>query len=519
MRARNAAGAWFLALCLGLGLVGQAPAQMLDTTPPTVSITSPAHGAIVSGTINITASASDNVAVAGVQFKYDGNNAGGEDNLAPYAVSADTSTVPNGQYTLTAIARDFAGNQASSAPVVIMVANGAPPPPPPPPSDRIEETGAPVSFGLGWSQSNPGWFGWSGGSAMESGVPNAEATFSFSGTSVSWIGWRSGRGGIARVFLDGAFVRDVDLFSRMDEVRIPVFTARGLAPGSHTLTIQVTGMQNPEAVSNVVVVDAFDAPAPVVSHLQDSEPDATYTAGWAPAGTSIAWSGGTASSSATPGARVTLPFDGTQVSWSGAKTPNSGTARVYLDGAFVGEVDAYSASHRIQDALYTSPVLADGAHTLVIEATGQKNAASGGAAVVIDAFDVTRPGTRYEETDPAVTYTGSGWIHGNLNRTWSLGTASESGAAGDQATFAFNGTSVSWIGCRKNTTGIARVYVDGVFVAELDTYRPTEGLQDTVYTATGLAPGNHTITIEATGRKNPASSGYWVVIDAFDVLR
>jgi hypothetical protein len=425
--------------------------------------------------------------------------------------------VPDGQYTLTAVARDVAGNQATSGPVVITVANGAPPPPPPPPSSRVEETDAAVSFGLGWSQSSPGWFAWSGGAAMESGVPNAEASFTFNGTSVSWIGYRSGRAGIARVFLDGAFVKDVDLFARMDEVRIPVFTARGLAPGSHTLTIQVTGMQNPEAVSNVVVVDAFDAPAPVVSHLQDSEPDAAYSAGWSPADGSIAWSGGTASASSTPGARVTLPFEGTQVSWSGAMTPNTGTARVYLDGALVGEVDTYSAVNRIQGVVYTSPLLADGAHTLAIDATGQKNASSGGTAIVVDAFDVTRPGTRYEETDPSVTYAGSGWIHGNLNRTWSLGTASESGAAGDQASFSFTGTAVSWIGCRKMTTGIARVYVDGAFVAELDTYRPTEGLQDTVFAASGLAPGNHTITIEATGRKNPASSGFWVVIDAFDV--
>ena len=56
-----------------------------DTTPPTVSVTSPAGGATVSGTITVTANASDNVGVAGVQFLLDGANLGAEDTTAPYS--------------------------------------------------------------------------------------------------------------------------------------------------------------------------------------------------------------------------------------------------------------------------------------------------------------------------------------------------------------------------------------------------------------------------------------------------
>ena len=58
---------------------------------------------------------------------------------------------------------------------------------------------------------------------------------------------------------------------------------------------------------------------------------------------------------------------------------------------------------------------------------------------------------------------------------------------------------------------------DGVFVAEVDTYVPAEGYQDTAYSLTGLAPGSHTLTIEATGRMNPAATNNYVVVDAFDV--
>ena len=65
--------------------IGGAPPPP-DTTPPTVSVTAPAAGATVSGTnVTVSANASDNVGVAGVQFKLDGANLGAEDTSAPYS--------------------------------------------------------------------------------------------------------------------------------------------------------------------------------------------------------------------------------------------------------------------------------------------------------------------------------------------------------------------------------------------------------------------------------------------------
>jgi len=103
-----------------------------DTTPPAVSITSPASGTIVAGTISVTASASDNVRVVGVQFLLDGLNAGAEVTAAPYSVSWNTTTASNGSHSLTAVARDAAGNRATSVAVAVTVSNGAPPDTTPP---------------------------------------------------------------------------------------------------------------------------------------------------------------------------------------------------------------------------------------------------------------------------------------------------------------------------------------------------------------------------------------------------
>src|SRR5207302_2441347 len=94
-----------------------------DTTPPTVSLTSPASNATVSGTITVAAGAADNVGVAGVQFKLDGTNLGTEDTTAPYSVSWNTTSATAGTHTLTAVARDAANHVTTSAPVTVTVDN------------------------------------------------------------------------------------------------------------------------------------------------------------------------------------------------------------------------------------------------------------------------------------------------------------------------------------------------------------------------------------------------------------
>jgi subtilisin family serine protease len=103
-----------------------------DVTPPTVSISSPANGATVSGTIVVTGSATDNVGVTGLQFLVGVSIIGSGGTGPGYSFSWDTTTVPNGNYTLTVKAVDAAGN-SGSAQITVTVANSAPPPDTTPP--------------------------------------------------------------------------------------------------------------------------------------------------------------------------------------------------------------------------------------------------------------------------------------------------------------------------------------------------------------------------------------------------
>ncbi len=111
------------------GVSATTPNSPPDATPPMVSITAPADGATVSGTINVTANASDNVGVVGVQFLLDGSNLGTEDTTSPYSVSWNTTSATAGAHALTARARDAASNSTLSAGVTVTVpaADGTPP--------------------------------------------------------------------------------------------------------------------------------------------------------------------------------------------------------------------------------------------------------------------------------------------------------------------------------------------------------------------------------------------------------
>ena len=116
-----------------------------DTTPPTVSLTGPASGATVSATVNVTATASDNVSVASVQFQLDGANVGTADTAAPYSYSWDTTKSANGTHTLTAVAKDGAGNTKTSSAVSVTVNNSTPDTTPPTVSISGPAAGATVS--------------------------------------------------------------------------------------------------------------------------------------------------------------------------------------------------------------------------------------------------------------------------------------------------------------------------------------------------------------------------------------
>lgn len=99
------------------------PQQAADTTAPTVNVTAPANGATVSGAVDITATASDNVGVVKVEFYVDGMLLG-TDTSSPYALTWTTGSVPNGSHRIMAKAVDAAGNVGTDDDTTVTVSNG-----------------------------------------------------------------------------------------------------------------------------------------------------------------------------------------------------------------------------------------------------------------------------------------------------------------------------------------------------------------------------------------------------------
>ncbi len=130
---------------LGTYGVGVYELTPVDTTPPTVSISSPTNSSTVADDVTLTATATDNVFLAGVQFKVDGQNLGSEVTSAPYQTIWSTTYVLNGSHTITAVARDGAGNTTTSSPVTVSVNDAVPDTTPPTISITVPTNNATVS--------------------------------------------------------------------------------------------------------------------------------------------------------------------------------------------------------------------------------------------------------------------------------------------------------------------------------------------------------------------------------------
>jgi hypothetical protein len=96
-----------------------------DIVPPVVSILNPVDALTVSSpAVNLSAAASDNVAVSSVQFIIDGTTSYiSSDLTSPYSLTWDSTIITDGPHSLVAVARDTSGNYATSSAITFSVHN------------------------------------------------------------------------------------------------------------------------------------------------------------------------------------------------------------------------------------------------------------------------------------------------------------------------------------------------------------------------------------------------------------
>lgn len=356
----------------------------------------------------------------------------------------------------------------------------------------------------------------------------AQVAITFTGTGITWIGVADPWSGIAWLYLDGT-LHTIDTYAATTRYQTALFSVRGLAPGSHTLSIEVPHIRGPSTEGSWVWVDAFDiengsgvigGTSASAGRVEQNHAALSYTGTWFP-NTSVDHSGGSAVLAIDAGSRATINFTGTSIVWIAYRDEWTGIARVFLDGALKATVDTYITPAKAQSAAYSITGLVPGPHSLTIEVTGTRNPGSGGSWVWIDAFQVvgttggTGAATRMEQNSSAVAYLGP-WVARN-GAFDSGGNAGLAAVAGAKATVTFTGTGIKWVGVRDEWSGIAKVSVDGVFQQNIDTYLTPGVAGQVIYQIGNLTAGTHTLTIEVTGTANPNSGGTWIWIDAFDI--
>jgi alpha-L-rhamnosidase len=95
-------------------------------------------------------------------------------------------------------------------------------------------------------------------------------------------------------------------------------------------------------------------------------------------------------------------------------------------------------------------------------------------------------------------------------------TVSYSNVKGSSVSFSFYGSSFQWIGTKDSDKGIAEVYVDGVKLGEVDCYSAVRQDRQVLFSKEHMLwPGEHKITINVKGEKNPASKGYGIAVGNF----
>ncbi|MGQ0801424.1 MAG: extracellular catalytic domain type 1 short-chain-length polyhydroxyalkanoate depolymerase [Pseudomarimonas sp.] len=152
----------------------------LDSLAPQVSVSAPANGAAVSGFVNVSAAASDNVGVDRVEFLLDGALLGSDDST-PYAISWNSANSVNGAHTLQARAIDLAGNVGSSAAVTVTVSGGQSDTAPPTVDLTFPTTGATLSGTVTLSADASDNFGVVGVEFLLNGTPIGNASLGVTG--------------------------------------------------------------------------------------------------------------------------------------------------------------------------------------------------------------------------------------------------------------------------------------------------------------------------------------------------
>lgn len=219
-----------------------------------------------------------------------------------------------------------------------------------------------------------------GGSYRTEHLAGAAATYSFTGTSITWYTIKGRSHGWADVYVDGVKKASVNNYASATSYKV-ARTVSGLTNAKHTLKIVVRGTRGSTAGTGTYV--AVDAVKIGTSFL--ASPGIGQL--WRPSAAAAA-SGGRMVVADLTGQELSLRFRGTAISWYTSTGRNRGIVKVYVDGVLKATVDNYSPA-TAYNVRRSVTGLTDAAHTLRIVVTGTHRAAAIGNVLAVDRFAIT----------------------------------------------------------------------------------------------------------------------------------
>ncbi|OCT15422.1 hypothetical protein A8709_15185 [Paenibacillus pectinilyticus] len=282
---------------------------------------------------------------------------------------------------------------------------------------QVNDTSGSITYSGAWTYDNATVsVGYYSNDQHYSSTNGNYAQFTFTGTSIQWIGPKNVDLGITQVYIDGVLSASVDMYASSWLKQQVLYSNTSLSNASHTIKLVVTNTKNAASSGYYSSVDAFSYDAPVVTTtlttVHDTDPGITYSGTWT-YGSAAGYENSDQHYSNTNGSYAQFTFTGTAIQWIGPKNVDCGISDVYIDGVKVASVDMYASTLRMQQVLYSNTNLTNASHTIKVVVTNTRNSANTmNYYSSIDAFLYGSPGTaptwNLNTTDTNLTLTLAG---------------------------------------------------------------------------------------------------------------
>lgn len=371
-------------------------------------------------------------------------------------------------------------------------------------------------------------------------VTNSTATFNFHGTQVNIFTVMEPHGGVIGYTLDSLGEVQFDNYSPTIMGNQLSYSSPTVMEGDHTLLIRVVGSHGMNSDSNAITVDraqVTDNPAPpqvLTATVNDSTTGSGLNqfdygnSGWS------RWAGANVSSAfqgdehyaVTTNVVAHFRFQGTQVKIYTVMEPHGGIIGYSLDGQSEQTADNYSPTIIGNALSYTSPMVADGVHDLVIRVTGMRNASSDANAITVDKAEVFGPPPQTLSATINDAVTGTSNNQWNYGPGWSSYSPIASAFMNDEhyafttnvtAQIQFNGTQIKIYTVKEPAGGFIGYTLDGDPEVQLSNYSPTTTGNTLSYVSPVKSSGPHTLVIRVVGSHENAARSNTITVDKAEV--